>query len=308
MPANRRMLIVALIFGLIVAGVVFAYFRQLQQKAKAPPVEMVMVMTADKAIPARTIVTQEMIAPKQLPKTAVTDDMVKEGKEALGKVTVSAIIPGEVLLKPKFAEKGARMGLSFIVPRGMRAVTIQVSESTGIAGLLKPGDFVDVIGTFQFPQEEEKTTLDMSITVLQNVQVLALDTGMEAKKEEGGKITLPVYTYVTLAVTPKDAERVTLLLEKSPARLVLRPIKEKVKVISQGTTIYSLIGKKPPLMKKAKVKKVAPEEIKWLEPGVPGLPPISPTQAVKPKPTIGKGERLVEIIRGTEVEKVGVKK
>lgn len=308
MPANRRMLIVALIFGLIVAGAVFFYFRQLQQKAKVPPVEIVTVMTAAKAIPARTIVTEEMIAGKQLPKTAVTDDMVKEGKEALGKVTVSAIIPGEVLLKPKFAEKGARMGLSFIVPRRMRAVTIQVSASTGIAGLLKPGDFVDVIGTFQFPQEEEKTALDMSITVLQNVQVLALDTGMEAKEEEEGKkATLPVYTYVTLAVAPKDAERVTLLLEKSPARLVLRPIKEKVKVISQGTTIYSLIWKKPPLKKKSEAKKVAPEEIKWLEPGVPGLPPLSPTKTGEPKPTISKGERLVEIIRGTEVEKVGVK-
>lgn len=249
--AKNRAPIIAVVLGLVTAGIAFWYFGNLKKQAEIAQVKNVKILIAAVPIPARTIVKEEMIAEKELPETAVTVDMITDKKEVIGKVTNSAIITGENLLRPRFGEKGAGMGLAFIVPKGKRAITITVGTDTGIAYLIRPGDVVDVISSFSIPRvsAEGKTTLplDMSMTLIQNAQVLAIDQNMESAQvvsKEGEPANKPtLYTLVTLAVTPKDAERVHLLYQKGQNRLVLRPINDFAAVSTKGTSYTSLIGK-----------------------------------------------------------------
>lgn len=325
MPANRRMLIIAVLLAAIIAGALLVYMKNLQKKAQEKvEIKMGTVLIAAQGIPARTIVEPSMISTKQLPETAITPDMYRDIKEVAGKVTTSAVIAGEILMKQKFAEKGAEMGLSFIVPKGKRAVTVQVNQVSGIAGLLKPGDFVDVLCTFEIPRSEEEGKVKapeyMTVTVLQNAQILALDTMMEAKPPEqpqqaAGKPVQPSppqpsYTFVTLAVTPKDAERLSLLSERSSIRLTLRPIKERTVVITGGIKLSSLTEGRI----KQKKQKISPEktpEIPWLKPvSFTPLPPqtlpsLSPQLPVS-RPALST-EKIVELIKGTNKETVTVK-
>jgi pilus assembly protein CpaB len=106
----------------------------------------------------------------------------------------------------------------------MRAVSISVTEVSVAGGLIQPGDYVDVLGTFQVfnrqtdpnafaaPDSQGAKNL-VTMTVLQNVQVLAVgqsgQNGSTSSKVSPTK-GQPDAKTVTLALTPEDAERVTL--------------------------------------------------------------------------------------------------
>lgn len=99
-----------------------------------------------------------------LPKGSTFDDPYA----LVGRVAKQDLFPGEPLLKQKVSGSDTAGGLPAIIPAGMRAVTVAVSEIKGVAGFVKPGDRVDVLSTFEIGDDQRVTR-----TVLQNVLVLA---------------------------------------------------------------------------------------------------------------------------------------
>lgn len=83
------------------------------------------------------------------------------------------------------------LGLASKVTAKQRAMSININAQTSVGGAVRPGDTVDVIGTFDFPDDEGKIRRGdpVTCTVLQRVVVLA---------KSGAT--------VTLAVTPREAE------------------------------------------------------------------------------------------------------
>lgn len=322
------MMLVAVFIGLAAAGGVFVYVQSVQKKAAQTQVVLINVIVAKEPIPARTVIEEKMLEGKQLPEPAVTPEMIRNNQEILGKVTTSAIIVGEIIQRPKIAEKGAGMGLSFIVPHGKRALTVKVDDVLGVAGLIKPGDFVDVLSTFDIPKvstnvegQQVQTTESMAVTVLQNAQVLALDQMMEARPPEQDAKAAPApgggtsaYALVTLAVMPKEAERVHLLYQKGPVRLTLRPLREFNKMAGGGTTLSTIIGKQyftvPVSPKKASEVKPMPSasypKLSSLPMpssfGMPSMPGTSMSTFLGQK--FGPKQE-VQVIKGTTVETVG---
>ncbi len=316
-------MLVAVFVALVAAGLVYFYIKGVEKKAQEAQVKNVPVVLAKEAIPARTVIEAKMLDVKQLPEPAVTPDMIRDPKEIEGKVTTSAMIVGEIIQRPKIAAKGAGMGLSFIVPHGKRALTIKTDDVQGVAGLIKPGDFVDVLSTFDIPKQasdktnQSQTTESLAVTVLQNAQVLALDQMMEARPPEldankQATSAPQLYALVTLAVLPKEAERVHLLFQKGPLRLTLRPLREFTKIPSNGTTLASIIGKQYFMTKKPLASLTSATSAQALSkmssfpfptvgtstmPGMPGT-----LQKVETK--FGPKEE-VQVIKGTQVETVG---
>lgn len=337
---------IVVVFALAVAGGSFFYMQKLSKDKQAAIATMknVEVYVAAQAIPPRTIVEPQMIATKQIPQAVVTPETVTVQKDVLGKVTITTILPGETLVKPKLAEKGAGMGLAFIVPPGKRAFTITVDNITGVVGLIKPGDFVDVIARFQVklvpvdPKEKE-FTVTYAMTVLQAVQVLALDQATEvapptpsaappagAPPAEGQPAapagakpaTAPSYTFVTLAINPEDAERAHLLSMDSTMRLTLRPINDISKTASIGIVIDDITWQKDKkileqryaLQRKAKAeeKKALEDVVSIFKTTTPTTPIVPFPTGLTPTPTEGPkpGEKKIEVIRGTSKEDVWV--
>ena len=103
----------------------------------------------------------------------------------------------------------------------MRAMAVKVDSVVGVAGFVKPGDYVDVLTTMS-PDEETHTALNeqaasLAKIILQNVLVLAIG---EQLVTEGSK-AVPVQV-VTLGVTPEESEKLALASSYGKLTLTLR--------------------------------------------------------------------------------------
>lgn len=81
---------------------------------------------------------------------------------------------------------------------GKRAITIAVTDVQGVAGLVSPGSYIDVIAVMKVPEEQAESQHDSATLFLQNVKVLAI--GHAADEEE----TMKRYQMVTVEVTPAE--------------------------------------------------------------------------------------------------------
>jgi pilus assembly protein CpaB len=89
-----------------------------------------------------------------------------------GRVAKQDLFPGEPIFNQKVSGGDTHGGLTAIIPHGMRAITIAVTEVKGVAGFVKPGDRVDILTTFELDKNGGQATRKTR-TVLQDVLVLA---------------------------------------------------------------------------------------------------------------------------------------
>ena len=105
----------------------------------------------------------------------------------------------------------------------MRAVTVPVNASTGVAGFVFPGDHVDLVLTQQVEGGGDGPPLKVSETIVRNVRVLATDQRF-TDKDEDGKTEVKTFSNVTLEVTPKIAEKIAVAQSLGTLSLSLRSI------------------------------------------------------------------------------------
>ncbi len=235
---NKLILILAVIFGLVAAGGIYMYLEHLKKTYEVSG-DFVNVVTAVQRIPAKTVITAQMIEPKPIPAKYVNERAAVDLKEVVGKITRSDILPGEQVLRDKLAkDKDISDGLSFMLQPGRRAVTVAVNEVSGLAGLVRPGDRVDVMGTFDLKGAGES----MTSLLIQNVDVLSVDqsTNPSAGNGQDGKKSAPART-VTLSVTPDEGQHLILCSEKGSIRLVLRPAVDREVIALPSVRMNQLV-------------------------------------------------------------------
>jgi Flp pilus assembly protein CpaB len=94
-------------------------------------------------------------------------------------------------------QKSADSGLQ--IAAGMRAVAIEVQAAQAVGYLVRPGDFVDVLGTADTQKDLRKTK-----QILQAKRVLAID--QQYRLEDSAFLQARTYSTVTIEVTPEEAE------------------------------------------------------------------------------------------------------
>ncbi|MEL6238215.1 MAG: Flp pilus assembly protein CpaB, partial [Pseudomonadota bacterium] len=130
---------------------------------------------------------------------------------------------GEPVTMGSLVSPGDRGFLAAALGPGMRAVTVPVSARTGVAGFVFPGDRVDLVLTQTV--EGEGRPLRTAETVLRNLRVLATDQQTEKVEDpESGKTVVSTFRNVTIEVTPKLAEKVSVAQTIGTLSLVLRSI------------------------------------------------------------------------------------
>jgi len=123
------------------------------------------------------------------------------------------IVAGEIVLNGKLAPKGSGEGLTALIEPGMRAVSVQVNEISGVSGFIQPGTRVDVLFTRTFSNGDAAT-----ITILQNVKVIAYGRQLDPSAKVDAA-TRP--TVATLLVSQEEAQ-VVLAQQRGRIQLVLR--------------------------------------------------------------------------------------
>jgi pilus assembly protein CpaB len=143
----------------------------------------------------------------QLPKGAFSDV-----NEVAGKTLFDAIDEAEPLFASRLLSKDGT-GRSAGVPEGMRAVSVHVSDSSGVLEMLRPGHRVDVQVLVR--RGKEANTIEVR-TALEQLEVLSLNL----KKDENSQgEELPV---VTLLAKPAEADVLGLADSGARLRLTLR--------------------------------------------------------------------------------------
>jgi len=236
MAGNRVALILAVICATGASVLVYQTMKR-SSKAKVVEIPKVPVVIAKDNIPARMIIQTDQLEVKLVPKDTVNPEAATKITELQGLITKSELLKGEPINLNRIVKKGERLGLSFIIPEGKRAITVAVNEVNGVGGFIKPGDIVDVLGVLE---PKNSTNGSYSWTVVQQLAVLAVAQDMGAsdpeKNKADGKTASKkndpnseqtegkISTSVTLAVTPEEAQLVTLASEKGALRLTMHPI------------------------------------------------------------------------------------
>lgn len=148
-----------------------------------------------------------------------------------GRVLSIALVKGSPILEGMLAPTGKGSGLQALIPDGMRAITVEINEISGVAGNLVPGCRVDVLSTINGDGGEM-----MSRTVVQNVKVQAM--GAKRAPDDNAAPTRSV----TLLASPKEAEAIELATSTGKPRLILRSGTDYDLPLSEGVNLTMLRG------------------------------------------------------------------
>ena len=198
--------------------------------AEAAPVEPQgpKVLVAKRGLPVGTIITADAVGYQMWPQELVQDAYFIDGEAdmnlLLGTVVRYPITAGEPVTQGSLVAPGDRGFLAAALGPGMRAITVPVSARTGVGGFIFPGDRVDLMLTQTVQGEGGGEGLKAAETILQNLRVLATDQSTETTTTEDGRTVVRTSRTVTLEVTPRIAEKISVAQTLGTLSLSLRSI------------------------------------------------------------------------------------
>ncbi len=246
-------LVVSLIAAVSATAVIYNLFQGFQEElAKAQEKEeMVRVVAAGSELFQGASIKAEQLKYVELPPAFVPDGTFLDIEEAVDRVPLERVLGDELLRIERLATVDAGVGLNAIIPRGMRAVSVNIEDASSVSGFLNPGNYVDILVTIQSSSKVYTTT-----TLLQAVKVLAVDNRL------GGRATeIDMRNYkpsVTVAITPQDGELLAHSAAQGKLTLTLRnDVDVEKKEFDGAATIAKLIGREQIVVKDVKPSKQA---------------------------------------------------
>jgi pilus assembly protein CpaB len=242
---RRIVVLAALCSGALAALLAYLYLDQ-QRVWATEMTQPVQVVIAIEEIPARTVIEPGMVRETTLPAATLPANCAASLGEVMDRVTVAALAAKEPVRREAIAPQTASLGLAYVVPDGMRAVTVAVNQIIGVAGFLKAGDHVDVLATFDIDRLAGSNQLGVTRTILQDVELLAIGPEVrpsEVNNPSDERAARPKpQTNATLSVSPSDAEKLTLAEAEGTLRLSLRRAGDDRQLWLSGKRSDALIG------------------------------------------------------------------
>jgi pilus assembly protein CpaB len=278
------------------------------------------ILVASRPLGAVTVlpadaITEKVVSDDQVPRRAVL-----EPSQLIGKVLITAMVEGQPFTADCFALGGSGMNLAGKLPPGKRAVTISLTESGALEGLLYPGATVDVLASFSLNRDGSSLGQAVSTTLLHNVQVLAVDdrtvTDAAPEDEEEPSKARPARTVsrggirVTLLVDSRQAKALQLATGNGTISLAMRNPSDDDRGEEDPTLLNG--GQ---LAQLAQLLEAPVNGADFREPrervAIPAPAPPPPAPVVEPQPVVVPVVPAappptpmwdVQVIRGTEVQ------
>ena len=232
-PGAGGVILVAVIFGLVTAYLIWYYLRQMDETKNREP-----VVSATMDINPHTKITREMITDsKAYPKDLIPENAFRKLDQVEGRISLRHINTKEPIRSSDLVPAGQASTLALDIPEGMRAIAIGAGEVMAVGTSIKPGDHVDILATYPDP----RTRQELTKMLLQNVLVLAVNKGQtDANGKEGANSSM------TLAVQPEQTELITAADRAGALRVSLRPFNDQHIIPSPGVTTKDFYGGRIP--------------------------------------------------------------
>lgn len=197
------------------------------------------VLVAKKPLTVGTIIDATMVGFEVWPQNSVQPAYYQQGApdadpaKLFGTVVRYPISAGQPLTRGALVSPEDRGFLAAALGPGMRAVTVPVTASSGLAGFVFPGDRVDLVLSQEVRGGGEGEPLKVSETIVRNLRVLATDQRF-TDKDEDGKPVIKAATNVTLEATPRIAEKIAVAQSMGKLSLSLRSIADQSSELSRA--------------------------------------------------------------------------
>jgi pilus assembly protein CpaB len=245
--ATRLMLIVVVIVGLagmgLLAVLALAPAPPPPASAAAAPPARVSVLVAGRAVQAGTLLKPEDLAAREVAAEDLPAGALRDSAEArvdlVGAMVRRSLAQGDALRLDAVLRPGENGFLAAVLAPGMRAVTVGVDAVTGTAGLIWPGDRVDVILTQAFDESDITPARRVAgEAVLSAARVIAVDRHLVQGVQPGavGDALRDTNRTVTIEVTPDQATRIAVATRLGRLSLALR---------AAGTAVEERIEQRP---------------------------------------------------------------
>ena len=229
---RSRGLVIAVAFLLAMSAtfVVYLYMRGVEEKSTGG--SMVSVVVSDQDIPAGTLldelVAEEHFSSLRVPEDAVVRGAVTSVSQLEGRETSAPVLAGEQISTTRLRGSEQLPGGNLGIPDGYQALTLPLDAPRLAGGAVQHGDHVTVYGTFTNVASERGNAPAATVTLVPDVEVLEV-TSTEVTGEQAQTTEM-----VTLALKPKDAQKVVFAQEQGSVWMSLLP--PNAKGSNSGTT------------------------------------------------------------------------
>ena len=223
MNQKRISLVVAVTLAAGTGFLTLNYLSSVRHQVASEVQQQREIIVASEDIPARAVITAAMLQHAQRRASEVEPDAIADPAKAIGTYSLISIPSGSTITSSKVG-RPQDVALSVVLKPGMRAIAIAVDRVKDVAGLIKPGDRVDVIAV---PGRAGAET-PVATTILRGALVLALGAQLESSAPASAADVQNAAT-VTLGVTPSQAALLATADVNATLRLSLRSPEESLK-------------------------------------------------------------------------------
>jgi Flp pilus assembly protein CpaB len=193
----------ALLLAVAATGAVYLYVRNVREDARTAVTTVSMVVSTQDIAVGTTLdplIQQGVFTTKEFPSESLVAGAVTSLTQLQGQTVSSPIFAGEQIPTSRLGSgAGGELGGGILnIPPGFVAVTVDLDASENVAGFVRKGDRVTVLGLYQ----DAVITLFPEVLVLSNTGAASTTAGASS----GAGL-------VTLALRPGDAQKVALVSE-----------------------------------------------------------------------------------------------
>jgi pilus assembly protein CpaB len=208
-----------------------------QSKEPAPALPTAGYFVAARPLPKGTLAREEDFAVRSVPPERVPREAILETPES------KAGLPGSLVRK--FVEAGTpitlqdvlrprdRGFLASVLAADSRAISIKVDEETGVSGLIRPGDHVDVVLTQVF-EKTDPARRALSEMLLRNVRIIAIDQEIVQGGRSASAVAGKTAQTVSLELTPDQVKKITVAKQLGTLSLAVRAAVEQWETADSG--------------------------------------------------------------------------
>ncbi len=289
MNNETRTLWISLGAGVFSAFLMYSYSQEKKAEYDKNFGAQVSVVIAKEDINEMVPIDDTKVEVVTRPSSFIEPNAVTQPDIIIGYVAATPIRKGEQILMNKLLSPGSETGIALQVAPAKRAVAIPITEVTGIAKLIRPGDRVDVVAAIDVGKgatmRREVATIMTDIPVLatgQNV-VNNLPRLVEAEGNSNDRISItPLtgdtkYTTITVELDPKQSQDMIYMLSTNPGAIffTLRNPNDRQNLQRMpSSTSESVLGRPVVDLTPSAPPQSAP---------MPAAPPMPPPQAPRPK-------------------------
>ena len=227
------------------------------------------------------------------PEKSIPKGIISDPNNAVNRVLMVPVANNEPVLTSKLSSATTVEGMASTIEPGYRAVSVQITDASGVAGMVQPNAHVDVLFTRPGTMAEAVST-----TILENVKVLS--TGRQIATGQTVDPRAPRSPVVTLLLTPPDAQKLELAKNQGKISLSLRNPLDTTRSASAGPITTEVldpnVNARIALAKKGRVggKALLEDPKVWQE----LTAPTAAKKTEEPKKEPDKPRVVVDVYRG----------